>query len=90
MGYVQFLPRAEHALTDEWPANGPNPTCHQTLIGRHLPTCLLDPSRPQHQRFYGEDGLGGDAAKRKLLADFGRGDGGFSVEKLLEECEKLG
>ncbi|RYC60710.1 hypothetical protein CHU98_g5499, partial [Xylaria longipes] len=42
------------------------------------------------QRFYGEEGLGGDSAKRKLLAEFSKGDGNFSVEKLLEESEKLG
>ncbi|KAI0100045.1 ATP11 protein-domain-containing protein [Nemania sp. FL0031] len=43
----------------------------------------------QLQRFYGEEGLGGDAAKRKLLVDFARGDGDFSVEKLLEESERF-
>ncbi|RYP92733.1 hypothetical protein DL770_001122 [Monosporascus sp. CRB-9-2] len=42
------------------------------------------------QRFYGEEGRGGDAEKRRLLEQFARGDGGFSVEKLLEESEKLG
>ncbi|KAI1118813.1 ATP11 protein-domain-containing protein [Nemania sp. NC0429] len=42
------------------------------------------------QRFYGQVGLGGDAAKRKLLAEFRKGDGNFSVEKLLEESERLG
>ncbi|KAI1756658.1 ATP11 protein-domain-containing protein [Xylaria castorea] len=42
------------------------------------------------QRFYGEEGLGGDSAKRKLLAEFSKGDGNFSVEKLLAESEKLG
>ncbi|KAI3342824.1 ATP11 protein-domain-containing protein [Ustulina deusta] len=42
------------------------------------------------QRFYGDEGAGGDAAKRKLLAAFGKGDGRFSVERLLEESEKLG
>ncbi|KAI0841980.1 ATP11-domain-containing protein [Hypoxylon sp. FL0890] len=43
------------------------------------------------QRFYGGEGTGGgDAGKRKLLEEFGRGDGGFSVERLLEESEKLG
>ncbi|KAI8632317.1 ATP11-domain-containing protein [Xylariaceae sp. FL1651] len=42
------------------------------------------------QRFYGEEGLGGDSAKRKLLEEFGKGDGNFSVQRLLEECEKLG
>ncbi|RYP74630.1 hypothetical protein DL771_002896 [Monosporascus sp. 5C6A] len=42
------------------------------------------------QRFYGEEGRGGDAGKRRLLEQFARGDGGFSVEKLLEESEKLG
>ncbi|KAI0203999.1 ATP11 protein-domain-containing protein [Astrocystis sublimbata] len=42
------------------------------------------------QRFYGEEGLGGDAAKRQLLMEFSKGDGNFSVEKLLEESEKLG
>ncbi|KAL7629443.1 hypothetical protein AAE478_000963 [Parahypoxylon ruwenzoriense] len=44
------------------------------------------------QRFYGEEGKGGtgsDSAKRRLLEEFGRGDGAFSVEKLLEESEKL-
>ncbi|KAI1341612.1 ATP11 protein-domain-containing protein [Xylariaceae sp. FL0016] len=45
------------------------------------------------QRFYGEEGRGADGTlggKRRLLEEFGRGGGGFSVEKLLEECEKLG
>ncbi|KAI1312510.1 ATP11 protein-domain-containing protein [Xylaria venustula] len=42
------------------------------------------------QRFYGEVGAGGDPAKRKLLVDFSSGDSGFSVEKLLEQSEKLG
>ncbi|GAW22893.1 hypothetical protein ANO14919_124390 [Xylariales sp. No.14919] len=42
------------------------------------------------QRFYGEEGSGGDPAKRKLLGEFGKGDGNFSVERLLEESEKLG
>ncbi|KAI1423935.1 ATP11 protein-domain-containing protein [Xylaria sp. FL1777] len=42
------------------------------------------------QLFYGEPGAGGDPAKRKLLAEFGRGDGNFSVERLLEESERLG
>ncbi|KAI1368017.1 ATP11 protein-domain-containing protein [Xylaria arbuscula] len=43
------------------------------------------------QRFYGEEGTGGDAAKRKLVEEFGKGAAGdFSVEKLLEESERLG
>ncbi|KAI1649723.1 ATP11-domain-containing protein [Daldinia loculata] len=44
------------------------------------------------QRFYGGEGTGGekDKGKRRLLEEFGRGDGGFSVERLLEESEKLG
>ncbi|KAI1661315.1 ATP11-domain-containing protein [Daldinia decipiens] len=44
------------------------------------------------QRFYGGEGTGGDkdGGKRRLLEEFGRGDGGFSVERLLEESEKLG
>ncbi|KAI4867860.1 ATP11-domain-containing protein [Hypoxylon rubiginosum] len=42
------------------------------------------------QRFYGEEGKGGGGGKRRLLEEFGRGDGGFSVERLLEESEKLG
>ncbi|KAI1779884.1 ATP11-domain-containing protein [Hypoxylon cercidicola] len=37
------------------------------------------------QRFYGDEG-----PKRRLLEEFARGDGGFSVERLLEESEKLG
>ncbi|KAI1082753.1 ATP11-domain-containing protein [Whalleya microplaca] len=42
------------------------------------------------QRFYGEEGRGGDGGgKRELLEAFGRGDGRFSVEKLLEESERL-
>ncbi|KAI0486276.1 ATP11 protein-domain-containing protein [Xylaria cf. heliscus] len=43
------------------------------------------------QRFYGEEGRGGgDSAKRQLLVDFSKGDGNFSVEKLLAESERLG
>ncbi|KAI0383940.1 ATP11-domain-containing protein [Hypomontagnella monticulosa] len=44
------------------------------------------------QRFYGGEGTGGekDSGKRRLLEEFGRGDGKFSVERLLEESEKLG
>ncbi|KAI1208101.1 ATP11-domain-containing protein [Annulohypoxylon truncatum] len=42
------------------------------------------------QRFYGGEGKGGDQGKRRLLEQFGRGDGAFSVERLLEESEKLG
>ena len=51
------------------------------------------------QRFYADgDGDGGgagggglgDPARRALLAQFARGDPAFSVEKLLEESEKLG
>ncbi|XXG94551.1 hypothetical protein Hte_000808 [Hypoxylon texense] len=41
------------------------------------------------QRFYGGEGEGA-GGKRRLLEEFGRGDGGFSVERLLEESEKLG
>ncbi|KAI0432924.1 ATP11 protein-domain-containing protein [Xylaria sp. FL1042] len=44
----------------------------------------------QLQRFYGEEGAGGDPRKRKLLEEFTRGDGGFSVERLLEETERIG
>ncbi|KAH6853723.1 ATP11 protein-domain-containing protein [Chaetomium sp. MPI-CAGE-AT-0009] len=49
------------------------------------------------QRFYGGwDGAGGEAGKvraeerRRLLEWFGKGDGRFSVEKLLEEAERMG
>ncbi|KAI0137006.1 ATP11 protein [Xylariales sp. AK1849] len=42
------------------------------------------------QRFYGAEGMAGTGEKRKLLEEFGRGDGAFSVERLLEESEKLG
>ncbi|KAI0013487.1 ATP11-domain-containing protein [Xylariaceae sp. FL0662B] len=42
------------------------------------------------QRFYGDEGRGGDRAKRELLEAFGRGDGAFTVERLLEESEKVG
>ncbi|KAI1134548.1 ATP11-domain-containing protein [Hypoxylon sp. FL0543] len=54
------------------------------------------------QRFYGAaGGVGnggaggagggaGDEGKRRLLEEFARGDGGFSVERLLEESERLG
>lgn len=42
------------------------------------------------QRFYADEGHGGDPARRALLEKFARGDGGFSVERLLEESEKLG
>ncbi|KAF7537568.1 hypothetical protein G7054_g3610 [Neopestalotiopsis clavispora] len=42
------------------------------------------------QRFYGPEALAGDGAKRKLLEQFAMGaNGGFTVEKLLEESEKL-
>lgn len=40
------------------------------------------------QKFYG-GGNGVDEGKRRLLEEFGRGGGGFSVERLLEESEKL-
>lgn len=51
------------------------------------------------QRFYGgwdgekaEDGMGKERAeeRRRLLEWFGKGDGRFSVEKLLEEAERMG
>ncbi|KAI1798540.1 ATP11-domain-containing protein [Daldinia bambusicola] len=45
------------------------------------------------QRFYGGEGTGGErdgGEKRRLLEEFGRGDGRFSVERLLEESERLG
>ncbi|KAK4158490.1 ATP11 protein-domain-containing protein [Chaetomidium leptoderma] len=49
------------------------------------------------QRFYGGwDGIGGGEAqeraeeRRRLLEWFGRGDGRFSVERLLEEAERMG
>jgi len=50
------------------------------------------------QRFYAEEarssgnggGEGGNSEKRELLEAFAKGDGDFSVEKLLEESEKLG
>lgn len=43
------------------------------------------------QRFYGAESFAGTGEKRKLLEEFGKGaGGGFSVEKLLEESEKLG
>ncbi|KAH7035379.1 ATP11 protein-domain-containing protein [Microdochium trichocladiopsis] len=45
------------------------------------------------QRFYGGEGAGGtgvDGAKRELLEAFGKGDSRFTVEKLLEESERLG
>ncbi|KAK8089842.1 ATP11 protein [Apiospora hydei] len=41
------------------------------------------------QKFYGVEALHGTGEKRKLLEAFARGDGNFSVEKLLEESEKL-
>lgn len=42
------------------------------------------------QRFYGAEALAGTGEKRKLLEEFSRGaGGGFSVERLLEESEKL-
>ncbi|KAI1849223.1 hypothetical protein JX265_008634 [Neoarthrinium moseri] len=43
------------------------------------------------QRFYGAEGAAGSGEKRKLLEEFAKGaNGEFSVEKLLEESEKLG
>jgi ATP synthase F1 complex assembly factor 1 len=49
------------------------------------------------QRFYGGwDGVGGTQGKeraeerRRLLEWFGRGDGRFSVERLMEEAERMG
>ncbi|KXJ95345.1 ATP11 protein-domain-containing protein [Microdochium bolleyi] len=45
------------------------------------------------QRFYGEEGAGGsgaDKGKRELLEAFGKGDSRFTVERLLEESERLG
>ncbi|KAL3417906.1 f1f0 ATP synthase assembly protein [Phlyctema vagabunda] len=39
------------------------------------------------QRFYGEQGQ--DGARKKLLESFGRGDGAFSVEELVQEAEKV-
>ncbi|GAB1310390.1 ATP11 protein-domain-containing protein [Madurella fahalii] len=49
------------------------------------------------QRFYGGwDGVGDEKAKeraeerRRLLEWFGKGDGRFSVEKLMEEAERMG
>ncbi|KAL2131807.1 hypothetical protein VTI74DRAFT_4579 [Chaetomium olivicolor] len=49
------------------------------------------------QRFYGGwDGQGGDVAReraeerRRLLEWFGKGDGRFSVERLMEEAERMG
>ncbi|KAI1823602.1 ATP11 protein-domain-containing protein [Xylaria intraflava] len=41
------------------------------------------------QRFYGEEGLGGDPAKRQLLEEWSRADETFSVNRLLEESKKL-
>ncbi|KAI1107535.1 ATP11-domain-containing protein [Jackrogersella minutella] len=42
------------------------------------------------QRFYGEEGKGGEGGeKKRLLEEFGRGDGKFTIERLLEESEKL-
>ncbi|KAI5866611.1 ATP11-domain-containing protein [Durotheca rogersii] len=43
-------------------------------------------------RFYGAEGRGAtpaDAGKRRLLEEFSRGDAAFTVERLLEETEKL-
>ncbi|KAM7207679.1 ATP11 domain containing protein [Naviculisporaceae sp. PSN 640] len=49
------------------------------------------------QRFYGAwDGQGGEAGReraaerRKLLEEFGRGDEKFSVERLMDEAERMG
>ncbi|OTB06680.1 hypothetical protein M426DRAFT_318741 [Hypoxylon sp. CI-4A] len=42
------------------------------------------------QRFYGPEGAENGGAKRALLEAFRRGGEGFSVERLLEESEKLG
>ena len=41
------------------------------------------------QKFYDVEALHGNGEKRKLLEAFARGDDNFSVEKLLEESEKL-
>lgn len=46
--------------------------------GKWLLMCL--------QRFYGAEEL---ADRRKLLEQFSQGDGGFKVEELLEEAEKI-
>lgn len=46
--------------------------------GRWLLMCL--------QRFYGADRK---VARKKLLEQFSKGDGGFKVEELLEEAEKI-
>ena len=61
----------------------------KTEDARWLVMCL--------QRFYGGwDGAGGEMGReraeerRKLLEWFGKGDGRFTVEKLMEEAERMG
>ncbi|KAK1755308.1 ATP11-domain-containing protein [Echria macrotheca] len=55
----------------------------RTEDARWLVMCL--------QRFYGGwEGKGRDEERRRLLEWFGRGDERFSVEKLLEEAERMG
>ncbi|KAF2842854.1 ATP11-domain-containing protein [Patellaria atrata CBS 101060] len=41
------------------------------------------------QKFYGMDRAAGTERRRKLLEAFSKGDSGFSLEKLIEEAEKV-
>ena len=49
--------------------------------GRWLLMCL--------QKFYGGGEESGEGKRRRLLERFSQGDGGFRVEELLEEAEKI-
>lgn len=41
------------------------------------------------QKFYGAQSFEGDGVRRRLVEEFGRGDGGFKLETLVEEAEKI-
>lgn len=41
------------------------------------------------QKFYGVQSYEGGGVRRRLVEEFGRGDGGFRLETLVEEAEKI-